>query len=137
MPWKNMFLLVRYLTKLALGGRAVHHTNQIRLKYIRTIQKIKNKSLAMTNFILLQFFPYHFFHHNYLKKNISEENWCHEYSSFVISNELGRSRSPSPSGRRARKDMSPTPATEIKGKKTTVPELTKGKQTINVSSCLV
>ena len=45
---------------------------------------------------------------------------------------LGRSRSPSPSGRRARKD-SPTPATEIKGKKTTVPELTKGKQTINVS----
>ena len=45
---------------------------------------------------------------------------------------LGKSRSPSPSARRARKD-SPTPATDIKGKKATVGELTKGKQTINVS----
>ncbi|XP_065925603.1 ankyrin repeat and MYND domain-containing protein 1 isoform X10 [Magallana gigas] len=52
--------------------------------------------------------------------------------STCLSWDEGRSRSPSPSGRRARKDMSPTPATEIKGKKTTVPELTKGKQTINV-----
>ncbi|XP_048745481.2 ankyrin repeat and MYND domain-containing protein 1-like isoform X4 [Ostrea edulis] len=42
----------------------------------------------------------------------------------------GKSRSPSPSARRARKD-SPTPATEMKAKKTTVAELTKGKQTIN------
>ncbi|XP_078310811.1 ankyrin repeat and MYND domain-containing protein 1-like isoform X2 [Crassostrea virginica] len=52
--------------------------------------------------------------------------------STSLSWDEGRSRSPSPSGRRARKD-SPTPATEIKGKKTTVPELTKGKQTINTT----
>ncbi|KAK3094715.1 hypothetical protein FSP39_005371 [Pinctada imbricata] len=44
----------------------------------------------------------------------------------------GRSRSPSPSGFRKNRGESPTPATDIKGKKTTVTELNKGKQRINV-----
>lgn len=45
----------------------------------------------------------------------------------------GRSRSPSPGGRRGKSD-SPTPATDLKGKKATVHELTKDKraQRINV-----
>ncbi|XP_062566386.1 ankyrin repeat and MYND domain-containing protein 1-like, partial [Saccostrea cucullata] len=51
--------------------------------------------------------------------------------STSMSWDEGRSRSPSPSGRAARKD-SPTPATDVKGKKTTVAELTKTKQAINV-----
>ena len=45
---------------------------------------------------------------------------------------LGRSRSPSPSGRRKRAE-SPTPATHPdKGKKTTVAELTKDKRALRI-----
>lgn len=38
---KKCFVLVWYLTKLALGGRIVHCTNKIRLKYICIIEKNK------------------------------------------------------------------------------------------------